>query len=256
MKLIVIKCGGSILDQLSVEFFESLVQLKQDGYRFVFVHGGGPDINQMLETVGVKPEFHEGLRKTTAETLDVVEMVLSGQTNRKLVTKLNEHGFQAIGLNGSDECLVGKLINEQELGFVGEITEVNTKLLNILLESGYTPVLTPIGMTADGTKLNINADYAASAVAKALKTEQFLFVTDVEGIRIHGKFVQSISEEEIDGYIASGEISGGMIPKVHSALAALKIGLNNVRIISGKKVVHEQQQWSGTKIVEKVVVKQ
>lgn len=255
MKLIVIKCGGSILDQLSADFFQSLLQLQQVGYRFVFVHGGGPDINEMLETVGVTPEFNRGLRKTTAETLNIVEMVLAGKTNRKLVMKLNEYGFKAIGLNGSDECLVGELLNEQELGFVGEITDVNTKLLNLLLHNGYTPVMTPIGMTKDGIKLNINADYAASAVAKALQAEQFLFVTDVEGVMIRGKLVETISEDEINAYIENGEISGGMIPKVHSALAAFKMGLDNVRIISGKKAVYDHEQWNGTKIVEKVVTK-
>src|SRR3954470_24353778 len=169
MKKIVIKCGGSILDELTSDFFSSLKQLQERGYQLIFVHGGGPDINNMLSMYQVEPEFYNGLRKTTEKTLEVVELVLSGQTNRKLVQKLTENGFQAIGLNGSDGgCLQADFIDQESLGVVGEIIEVNDKLITILLQEGLIPVVTPIAVNKNGQKLNINADYAAAAVANAV----------------------------------------------------------------------------------------
>ncbi|WP_394235451.1 acetylglutamate kinase [Niallia oryzisoli] len=253
MKKIVIKCGGSILDELTPAFFASLKELQDHGYQLVFVHGGGPDINKMLAMYQVEPEFHNGLRKTTAETLEVVELVLSGQTNRKLVQKLTENGFQAIGLNGSDGgCLQADFIDKLALGFVGEITKVNDQLISILIQEGIIPVITPIGVhTATGQKLNINADYAAAAVASAIGAEQCIFVTDVEGIMVEKKVIHSVEKEQVEKYIEDGTIYGGMIPKVTSALSALDKGLSSVMIVSGKAAFFNGKEWNGTKIIGK-----
>lgn len=251
MKTVLIKCGGSTLEELSKEFFTSLHELKNNGYRIIIVHGGGPDINNMLKTLDVQPEFVDGLRKTNEETFKVVEMVLTGQTNRKLVQKLTENGLKAIGVNGSDGILKGEFVNKETLGLVGDIRTVETDILHFFLQKGIIPVLTPIATAEDGTKLNVNADYAAAAVAKALKVEQCLFVTDVEGIMIDGKLKESIPVPEIKDYIAKGAIYGGMIPKVNSAISALQKGIESVRIVTGKKSFFLNNRWSGTRIDRK-----
>lgn len=239
-----------MLNQLSEGFFSSIKKLQHDGFQVIFVHGGGPDINEMLNLLSVKAEFHNGLRKTTEEALAVVEMVLSGKTNRKLVDLLRKNDLYAVGINGTDDnCLQASIIDEENLGYVGRVEEVNSKLIIRLLEEGYIPVLTPLGITEDGIKLNINADYAASAVAKSLKVEQCLFVTDVDGIMIDGEVASLIGKEEVLQYIEEGQITGGMVPKVTSALAAIDSGLNSAMIVSGKKEFYSAEIWNGTKIV-------
>lgn len=250
MKIVVIKCGGSVLDEMASGFFSSLEELQKQGIKLVFVHGGGPDINDMLALYNVEPEFRNGLRKTGLDTLKVVELTLAGQTNRKLVSLLEENHFKAVGLNGSDaSLLLAEFVNRDELGYVGEVTKVNDELINILVNENYIPVITPIGISANGEKLNINADYAAAAVAKALNAEQCLFVTNVDGVLIEGTLVDSLNENEINTYIENGEISGGMIPKVHSALAAVDKGVESVMIVSGKNQFFHNGQWRGTRIM-------
>ncbi|MEH7331647.1 acetylglutamate kinase [Neobacillus drentensis] len=252
MRYIVIKCGGSVLDELTSSFFTSLSKLEDLGYKLVFVHGGGPDINEMLELMNVKPQFVHGLRRTDEQTLKIAEMILSGQTNRKLVSKLQQHQFSAIGINGSDgKCLQADYINREELGHVGEIIKVNTQIFHLAMNGSYIPVVTPIGITEDGQKLNINADYAAAEVAKALHAEQCLFVTNVDGVFIEGSLASRLSKEEVNTYIAKGEISGGMIPKVQSALNAVEKGVESVMIVSGKKAFFENGKWNGTRIFQK-----
>jgi acetylglutamate kinase len=256
MKTIVIKCGGSVLDELSPDFFDALHSLKNDGYNPVIVHGGGPAINAMLELYKIDSKFHNGLRVTCEKTMEVVELVLSGKTNRQLVSLLTEGGLNAIGLNGSDGgCLVADFINKEELGFVGTVTMVNKELINKLIESELIPVITPIGASEDGDRLNINADYAAAAVAKALGSERCLFVTNVDGILVEGELIEETSASEIQEYIASGHIYGGMIPKVESALSVLDKGINRVMIVSGKKGFYHNKEWSGTAITNKERVK-
>lgn len=251
-KRVLIKCGGSILEELSSAFFSSVHELRKKGYEIVIVHGGGPDINKMLQTLNVEPEYVDGLRKTDEKTLSVVEMVLSGQTNRKLVQMLLENDLPAIGLNGSDANLLqGDFVDKEKLGYVGEIKGVNTKLLEMVLEQGIIPVITPIAIKEDGTKLNVNADYAATAVANALQVEHCLFVTDVEGIIINGTVKKALPLGEVNKYIAKGEIYGGMIPKVNSAIKAIKKGIDSVRIVAGKKSFFQNNEWFGTKIYEK-----
>ena len=252
MKKVLIKCGGSVLDELNSEFFASLKNLQNQGYQLIFVHGGGPDINKMLAMYQVEPEFHNGLRKTTKETLEIVELVLSGQTNRKLVSKLTENGLSAIGLNGSDGgCLQGNLIDEATLGFVGEVTAVNSHLMTTIMNEGFIPVVTPIAVNEKGQKLNINADYAAAAVAHAIGAEQCVFVTDVKGIMVDGEVVPQLDKAEVENYIENGTIYGGMIPKVTSAISALNKGLDSVIIVSGKTSFFNGTDWKGTKIIGK-----
>jgi acetylglutamate kinase len=252
MKYIVIKCGGSVLDELTTSFFTSLSELQKRGFKLVFVHGGGPDINGMLNLFGVKPQFVNGLRKTDEQTLKIAEMILSGQTNRKLVAMLQKYQFSAVGFNGSDgPCLHADYINRDQLGLVGKISKVNTEFLELVLKNNFIPVITPIGITEKGEKLNINADYAAAEVAKALRAEQCLFVTNVDGVFIEGSLACSLSKQEIHSFISNGEISGGMIPKVQSALNAVEKGVESVIIVSGKKTFFNNGQWHGTKIYQK-----
>ncbi|MBT2728299.1 acetylglutamate kinase [Neobacillus sp. B4I6] len=252
MKYIVIKCGGSVLDELTSSFFTSLSELEKQGFKLVFVHGGGPDINGMLELFNVKPQFVNGLRKTDEQTLKIAEMILSGQTNRKLVAMLQQHQFPAIGINGSDgDCLQADFISREKLGFVGKISKVNTEYLQLAVNGNYIPVITPIGITENGEKLNINADYAAAEVAKALDAEQCLFVTNVDGVFIEGSLASDLSKQEVNTYIANGEISGGMIPKVQSALTVVETGVESVMIVSGKKPFFEKGKWHGTRFYDK-----
>ncbi len=252
MKSIVIKCGGSVMEELGDSFFESLLELKNQGYQPVFVHGGGPAINRMLELYQVPHEFVKGLRKTTPEVLEVAEMVLSGQSNRKLTGMLQEHGFKAFGVNGSDAGLFkGKYLDQEKLGLVGEIVSVNQSVLEMLFREDLIPVITPIAAADGGAKLNINADYAAAAVASAIEAEHCIFVTDVKGIFIDGKLSPLLDTEEIEQHIKDEKITGGMIPKVTSATKAIKKGLDSVMIVSGKEKFYENGCWIGTNVSAK-----
>jgi acetylglutamate kinase len=250
MRILVIKCGGSIIEELSPSFFKSIKELQNRGYQLVFVHGGGPDINEMLTKYDIEPVFENGLRKTTDEVLDIVELMLSGKSNRNLVHKLEANGIKAVGLNGSDgKLLTGEFIDEATLGAVGEIKHVNIELLELLLENGICPVLTPISITESGKKLNVNADMAAGAVAKALNAEMCLFVTDVKGVLKDDNILEELSETQIQNLINEGSIHGGMIPKVNTALSVLKKGIHEVMIVSGKDSFYKNEQFIGTKFV-------
>lgn len=252
MSVLVIKCGGSIIDELSEAFFESVKQLQKEGYHIVFVHGGGPDINSMLDLYGIEPVFEKGLRKTTADVLAVVELMLAGKSNRSLVHKLEQHGIRAVGLNGSDASMLkGDFIDQQALGAVGEITQVDPQFIDMLLEKGICPVLTPIATTINGETLNVNADMAAGAVAKALQAETCLFVTDVKGVLKDHQLIEQLTEAETKRLIEDGTVYGGMIPKVETALTVLHTGIEEVMIVSGKDCFYEKQQFIGTKFLKK-----
>lgn len=254
MKILLIKLGGSILHELHESFFTSLKELQAEGYQLVFVHGGGPDINDMLDTLNIVPEFHNGLRKTTKEVLGVVELVLSGRTNRSLVSLLRNNGFDAIGMHGNDGLLYGEYIDQVTLGEVGEITEVNSELLKQMLTLGLVPVVTPLAQTINGSTLNINADMAAGAVAKTLNAESCVFVTDVKGVLQNDVLVQQLSKEKAEQLIEEKVIYGGMIPKVNTALRVLETGIEHVRIVSGKEQFFIDSKWIGTAFLEKVGV--
>ncbi|RRN72545.1 acetylglutamate kinase [Peribacillus simplex] len=251
MNILVIKCGGSIINELSESFFNSVIELQNRGYQIVFVHGGGPDINSMLEKYEIEPVFENGLRKTTSEVMGIVELMLAGKSNRSLVHKLEAHGIKAVGLSGSDGgILTGEYIDEQKLGAVGEIQKVNTELLGILFENGYCPVLTPISTTEEGTKLNVNADMAAGSVAKALSADMCLFVTDVKGVLKNEQIIEELTETETKDLIKDGSIHGGMIPKVNTALSVLNKGVEEVMIVSGKDHFYQGGQFIGTKFLQ------
>ena len=179
-------------------------------------------------------------------------MVLSGKTNRQLVGLLEENGLDAVGLNGSDsKCLQADYLNKEELGYVGQVTMVKQAMITRLLKDQHIPVITPIAVAPDGSKLNINADYAAAAIAKALNAERCIFVTNVDGILIEGKLVPDASVAEITNYINTGEIYGGMIPKVESAISVLDEGIEKVMIVSGKNPFYQDGDWTGTAINRK-----
>ncbi|WP_199426406.1 acetylglutamate kinase [Thermaerobacillus caldiproteolyticus] len=238
---IVIKCGGSILSELSPSFFTSLQALYSQGMNIVIVHGGGPEIGQMLKRLNVCSEFINGLRKTTEEVLEVVEMILSGKVNKQLVSLLQQYHLPSIGLSGVDARLLeAASIDVAKLGYVGEVVNVNEQFLNDLLLSRYIPVISPIGSDRKGQKYNINADTAAGSIAKALQAKQLVFVTDVPGILQNGSLVEHATIETIENMIDDGIISGGMIPKVKAAMAALSESLDEVMIVSGKTTFYSE----------------
>lgn len=234
--IIVLKCGGSTVDQLSDHFYANICKLKQAGLKPIIVHGGGPAIKEMLDKLNIEADFVDGLRKTTEQVMDVVEMALSGTVNQGLVRKLNETGINSMGLSGSDgNLLKAEAIDLERYGFVGKINYVNTDLLMQLLDMDIMPVIAPVALSEDGTRFNINADTAAAAVARALDAKQLVFVTDVPGI-LHGeKLLESVTQEEIEEFIQSGVVHGGMIPKVRAALESLSDTLEEVMIVDGKQ---------------------
>jgi len=235
----VMKCGGSTLAALPASFFDDLRELQADGVRPVIVHGGGPAISETLSKLGIASEFVNGLRKTDEATLDVVEMVLAGRINKEIVRKIQGSAARALGLSGVD----GKLIqakpvaNSVEIGFVGDVTDVNAEVIEGVMAMGYIPVIAPIGIDDAGQRYNINADTAAGAVASHLGVERMIVVTDVPGIMrtVDGEKVvlPSVTVEEIDEMIASGEIYGGMIPKVRAAVQCIQGRVREVVIVNG-----------------------
>ncbi|WP_247106148.1 acetylglutamate kinase [Halalkalibacter sp. APA_J-10(15)] len=249
--IVVIKCGGSTISELSDAFFKSVVQMKNSGKYPIVVHGGGPMINQLLQKLEIKSEFVDGLRKTTEDVLETAEMVLCGRVNKQLVTNIQLAGGLAIGLSGCDAKLIEvKPINEGMLGFVGEPIAVNTSLLNSLLEQDMIPVIAPIGINKLGKHYNVNADSAAGAIAKALQADQLVFVTDVDGILKDGECLQTVVAEEIEEMVIDGTIYGGMIPKVNAALATLA-DVESVMIMNGKDTtIQEDGSIKGTVITK------
>lgn len=250
---IVIKCGGSVLSELSPSFFESL-QLYAREKKIVIVHGGGPEIGQMLKKLCVPTEFVNGLRKTTKDVLEVAEMILAGKVNKQLVGILQQYGLSAVGVSGVDAHLLeATAIDFHTLGYVGEVKNVNCAFLETLLRDGYIPVIAPIGADELGQTYNINADTVAGAVAKALNAQQLLFVTDVPGILQDGVVVEQTTVDDIERMIATGVITGGMIPKVKAAVAALE-KLGEVMIVSGKTPFYANGKLYGTSIRKEVEV--
>ncbi len=234
------KCGGSTLAALPDAFFDDMKRLQDEGLIPVIVHGGGPAISSTLEKLGIETEFVNGLRKTNEAVLDVVEMVLSGQINKEIVRKIQLSGAKALGLSGVDGHLIQAqpVANAHEVGLVGDVTHVNAKLIEGIVKMGYMPVIAPVGLGADGgQRYNINADTAAGAVASHLGVERMIVVTDVPGIMktVDGEKVvlPSVTVQEIEEMIASGEIYGGMIPKVRAAIQCIQGKVREVVIVNG-----------------------
>ena len=242
-KTIVIKYGGSALTNPQVKdtIINDIALMKLVGMKPVLVHGGGPEINAMLGRLDVKSEFVDGLRVTSDEAMEVVEMVLSGKVNKSIVSEIETKGVRAIGISGKDGGTIRARKLEKEgtdYGHVGEVEKVNTELLCSLINNDFIPVIAPIGQDDEGNTYNINADYAAMDVAVALKAEKLLFLTDVPGVLKDvddpDSVINFMGLEEIDPLIADGTISGGMIPKIECCRSVVKRGVNNVHIIDGR----------------------
>ena len=247
-KTVVIKYGGNAMinEDLKNQVMADITLLKFIGINPVLVHGGGPDINTMLEKLAIKSEFKNGLRVTDSETMSVAQMVLVGKTNKEIVSRLNQNGAKAIGICGID----GRLIeceritadsegNPLDIGFVGNIVRINTRVLTMLANDEYIPVVAPIGIGKDGESYNINADTVASEIAAALHAEKLMTLTDVEGVMITNDqgeqvVVSTLNELEINDLISRGVISGGMIPKVLGCLDTVRRGVGRAHIIDGR----------------------
>ena len=233
--IVVLKCGGSSIDDLSEMFFENIKMLMSKGVKPVIVHGGGPAIKDLLSKLDIEFEFVDGLRKTTDEIMDVVEMVLSGHVNSSLTRCANRAGMQTIGLSGTDSnLLVAEPIDYDRYGLVGEVTGVNTKLLTKIIDIGLIPVISPVALCNKGKRYNVNADTAAGAIAKALGAKQLVFVTDVDGILKDEQLLEEVTINDVENLIKDGTIYGGMIPKVKAALNGLAGDVSEVKIVNGK----------------------
>jgi acetylglutamate kinase len=241
-KIVLVKFGGSTMkDPDSAAYIiEDIAFMNNMGIKPVIVHGGGDDINKMLTRLDIKPIFEEGLRVTDAETIEVVEMVLAGKINKNIVNQLHMHQAYAAGITGKDcHTLIcnKKIINEKDLGYVGEICEVNNRLIHSLLENSIIPVIAPIGTDPQGNTYNVNADDAASAIAASLKAEKLIYLTDVDGIFLdfHNKdsLIRKITPDIGHKLIQDGAVSGGMIPKIKNCLESLEKGTVNIHIVNG-----------------------
>ena len=243
-KTIVIKYGGNAMvnEDLTRKILEDVTLLKYVGINPILVHGGGPEINAMLTRVGVKSEFHNGLRITDEATMEIVQMVLAGKLNKNIAAQIGTLGGKAIGLCGKDAGLIQvtkkpPLPDGVDLGHVGDIVKVNTKLLNALCADEYIPVISTVGVDAAGESYNINADTAAAAIATALKAEKLIFLTDIDGVRRVPEdpttLYPILTVEQARALIADGTISGGMIPKVNSCVDAIEKGVRRVHILNG-----------------------
>jgi len=242
-KTIVIKYGGHAMETLEGKrsFALDMVLLKYVGINPVIVHGGGPQINTLLEQVGVQSAFVGGMRVTDASTMEIVEMVLVGKVNKEIVNCINLAGGRAVGLSGKDgNLLIAEKIyhtangEKKDIGQVGTITKVNPLVIETLDREKFIPVIAPIGCDNNGITYNINADIAAGKLAEALKAEKLILLTDVEGVKIDGNLISTLHKDEVDNLIISNKISGGMIPKVNCCLGALKEGVGKTHIIDGR----------------------
>lgn len=242
-KIVVIKYGGSAMtnEDMKKTVIEDIVLMKLVGLKPVIVHGGGNEISMALKAMGKKSKFINGLRVTDDETVEVVEMVLSGKINKGIVQMIQNHGINAVGISGKDGRTLKAIKKEDgdvDYGFVGDISEVEPTLILSLLEHDFIPVIAPIGTDHLGMTYNINADYAASAIAGALSAEKLIFLTDVEGVlrdmKDRSSLISMIEIDEVNSFISEGIISGGMIPKVECCVEGIRAGVKNVHILDGR----------------------
>lgn len=242
-KTVVVKYGGHAMtdEALRLSFAKDMALLKLVGINPVVVHGGGPQIGSLLEQLGIKSEFVDGLRVTDSATMEIVEMVLVGKVNKEIVNNIHIAGGKAVGISGKDAGLITarKLYHDEQgakldIGLVGTVEEVNPEIIRILEKDRFIPVIAPIGADSAGVTYNINADIAAGKIAEALKAEKLILLTDIQGVMLDGALVSSINSEDIDGHIKSGQIKGGMIPKVNCCVEAVKNGVKKAHIIDGR----------------------
>lgn len=241
-KIIVVKYGGSAMidEELKKSVIEDVVLLKLVGFKPIIVHGGGKEISRWVSKVGMETQFVNGLRVTDADTMELAEMVLS-KVNKELVAKVQSLGVKAAGISGKDGGLLTvkkKYSDGQDIGFVGEVTKVDTQIITDLLEKDFLPIVFPVGMDSEFNTYNINADDAASAIATALKAEKLAFLSDVEGVRIDPEDPESVISElyipEAEELIDSGIVAGGMLPKIQNCIDALNKGVSRVHIMDGR----------------------
>ncbi len=239
-KIVVIKYGGNAMinEQLKQQVMEDLVLLWLIGVKVVLVHGGGPEISELMDKLGKKPEFVDGLRVTDKETVDIVQMVLAGKVNKTLVNLLEMKGGKAMGISGMDGRLIEAVQKDERLGYVGKITNTNIEPVLDLLEKGYIPVISTLGCDKDGNAYNINGDTAAAFVAGALNAESLIMMTDIEGV-LRDKddpdtIITGLTISEAEKLKSEGIISGGMIPKVDCCIEAINRGVEKVTIMDGR----------------------
>jgi len=249
-KTIVVKFGGNAMTdpQLHDTFARDIVLMKLVGMNPVVVHGGGPQIGSLLERLNIKTEFIDGMRVTDAKTMDVVEMVLGGSVNKEIVSSINRNGGKAIGVTGKDGQFIRakKMTIDRyspelgaseiiDIGHVGEVTRINTQVLDMLTHSDFIPVIAPIGVDENGASYNINADLVAGKVAEVLRAEKLILLTNIAGLQDKsGEVLTGLSTEQVDELIADGTIYGGMLPKIQCALDAVHAGVTSAHIIDGR----------------------
>jgi len=249
-KTVVVKFGGNAMidEGLQNSFARDVVLMKQIGMNPIVVHGGGPQIGSLLDKLNIQSEFVDGMRVTDSATMDVVEMVLGGSVNKQIVNLINHNGGSAIGITGKDGQLIGarKLTVTQktpgmnaseiiDIGHVGEVASINTKVIDMLLDSDFIPVIAPIGVGKDGESYNINADLVAGKIAEVLCAEKLMLLTNVAGLQDkQGEVLTGLSTAQVDELIEDGTIYGGMLPKISCALDAVKSGVTSAHIIDGR----------------------
>jgi acetylglutamate kinase len=239
-KTLVIKYGGHAMtdEELRASFARDVVLLRAIGVRPVVVHGGGPQIESLLQRLGKQSSFVDGRRVTDDDTMEVVEMVLGGRLNREIVELLNRAGGRSIGLTGNDGSMLQvrrRVVDGRDLGRVGEVVGVDPGPIRAVSDAGYVPVVAPLGVDAGGVTYNVNADEAAGAIARALAAEKLILLTDVEGVKdAGGRLISRLTREEVRKLLAEGAIQGGMIPKVECCLDALAGGVDRTHIIDGR----------------------
>ena len=237
---VVVKYGGAAMksEELKAAVIRDVVLLSTVGIRPVLVHGGGPEINAMLNRVGVEAKFLNGLRVTDAQTMEIVEQVLTGKVNKSIVSLISCAGGKAVGICGKDGNLLRGVVKSEELGFVGDVTQVDTRLIRELVNVGYIPVVATVAMDADGQALNVNADTAAGAIAAKLGAEKLILMTDVPGVCTDkddpNTLIRELTMKETEEAIAKGVIAGGMIPKVECCMTSITNGVKSAHIIDGR----------------------
>lgn len=239
-KVVVVKYGGNAMvdEQLKAQVMEDIVLLWLVGVKVVLVHGGGPEINEVMDRFGKKPEFVNGLRVTDRETMDIVQMVLAGKVNKTLVNLLEMNGGKAMGISGMDGRLIEAVPKDEALGYVGKITKVNTDTVTDLLEKGYIPVISTVACDSHGNSYNINGDTAAAYIAGAIGAERLIMMTDIAGI-LRDKddpstLITELTVDEAEMLAESEIVSGGMIPKINCCVDAINKGVKNVTIMDGR----------------------
>lgn len=239
-KVVVVKYGGNAVtdDDSLRQFADDIVLMRSVGMRPVVVHGGGPQIGELMSRLGKEPEFRDGLRVTDADTLDIARMVLVGKVNRDIVSAINVHGPLAVGLSGEDAGLITATARSPELGFVGDVEDVNADILHRLLQQELIPVVATIGSDTEGQAYNINADTAAGALAESLRAEKLVYLTNIDGVRRDvadpSSLLTTVTADELDALARSGALEGGMIPKIESCVHAVRNGVGRAHILDGR----------------------